>query len=996
MCDTIDTLKDIDNLNIATTFECEVNELGKHLNIGKSDFTLICQNIRSIYSNLDDFLITLANVKFEIDVIVLTECRLSSHKPIPLLPGYCAYFTVCQLNQNDGVVVYVKDTIKHNTKEIKLSQASCLQLEILNNTILCIYRSPSTTNTENFVSSLDAHLETLKSKNKGIIITGDININIISKQNEPLHEQKNRMNYLNTLSAHGILAGHSIPTREKNCLDHIMLKINKIKYSATIAILHTTTTDHFTAFLCLSKLKTKPKITKTKSKIDFEKALDYLKQSNIAELLYCNDVDIVIDSLTYKLTQSIKLNTVNSTIPSNRRIIKPWITPGILRCIRNRNKLQLKARNEPFNEYNKIIYIRYRNYCNKIIKQSKRNYERQLLSLSVKNSKLLWRNIKNITYTNNSNSPNVELLNLKSHPSASANFANNYFANIGKHLAEKITNTQLFLNSDMGSHHTQPNSFVLLRTDQNEVHDILMSLRSDSAPGWDDIQTGFLKMANVEVVPVITHLANLCFNKGVFPSSLKRAIITPVYKSGDRDEISNYRPISVLSVITKIIEKLLNTRLIKYLDRFDILSPFQFGFRQGKSTEDAVTALTSEIVEHLDSKKKCISVFLDLKKAFDTVSVPILIYKLQKIGLRGIPLALFRDYLSNRKQQVKLGTYISEKAEVSYGVPQGSVLGPTLFLLYINDLCNMQLKNAKIISYADDTAVIFSGETWEDVRVNAEQGLKQIDRWLRSNILTLNTSKTNYICFSICNGTQPSADFKIKLHNCHTHQFPGACSCPSLQKVAQTKYLGIIVDQRLSWYPHLEFVTNRIRKLIWIFKTLRYVMPRVVAGRRGSDRNLIKEIYISLAQSVLVYCIPIWGGAAKTRFLEIERAQRSLIKVMYFKNMRYPTDLLYQESILLTVRQLYISHTVLRRHNNLPYDPNLINRRRWDRIVNQPKTNTVFAKRQFNSRAAFLYNKLNKEINIYSNLYYDCKKKIINWLQIKNYTETEKLLETIT
>lgn len=174
---------------------------------------------------------------------------------------------------------------------------------------------------------------------------------------------------------------------------------------------------------------------------------------------------------------------------------------------------------------------------------------------------------------------------------------------------------------------------MLLNADNKKVHSVLIELKTKSAPGWDNIPTRFLKLAGKEVVPIITHLSNLCFDKGVFPKLLKQSIITPVYKNGDGEDVNNYRPISVLPAISKIIEKLINQRLLCYLNYFNILSELQYGFRGEKNTEDAVTALTSLMVDELDNKAKCLAVFLDLKKAFDTVSIPILVRKMEDVGI---------------------------------------------------------------------------------------------------------------------------------------------------------------------------------------------------------------------------------------------------------------------------------------------------------------------------------------------------------------------------
>jgi hypothetical protein len=793
------------------------------------------------------------------------------------------------------------------------------------------------------------------------------------------------------LSLHGILTGHTLPTREDNCLDHFMLRIDKTKFSAFIAILNTTTTDHFTTFLTLSKQNKNIAQNKTKITIDYDGALMHLENKSLAELLYSDDPIEIIERLLTILNNALTDNSYIKSIPNSKRILKPWVTQGMLRCIKNRNALQKKFRADKQNELLKTTYTRYRNFCNNLLKKLKRKYDRDLLSKSIKNSKLLWQNIKNITFSNKSHSQNIELINIKATPTDSAEFVNNFFVNIGKQLAEEIQCNSNGSASGLDRIPNQLNSFALLETVDSEVNSTLMSLKSDSSPGWDNIPTRFLKVAARIVVPIITHLTNLCIRKGTFPAALKRSIVTPVYKSGERDNVSNYRPISILPALSKVLEKILNGRLLEYLNKYNILSPFQFGFRQGRSTEDAVVALSSLVTENLDCGNHCLAVFLDLKKAFDTVSVPILIHKMEKIGIRGTPLSLFTSYLSNRKQRVKLDRLTSGDVDVTYGVPQGSVLGPTLFLIYINELCNMKMKNAKVFSYADDTAIIFTGKTWDEVKASAELGLSQVAAWLNSNLLTLNTEKTNYICFSIDKRKQPLGGFNIKIHTCGDSAQKATCDCSEIRKVTQTKYLGVLIDERLCWYPHLEQVIGRVRKLTWIFRTLRHVVPRKPTNI--NQKNLLNEIYASLVQSVLVYCIPIWGGAAKTRYLGLERAQRALLKVMYFKKRRFPTSELYRFSNVLSVRKLYVLNTVLKKHKDLPYDSKIIKSRRKYSIVQIPVTKTKFAAVQYTSRSAYLYNKLNKVIYFYDKHLRASKKLIINFLNNVSYEETELLLQ---
>lgn len=761
-----------------------------------------------------------------------------------------------------------------------------------------------------------------------------------------------------------------------------MIRLEVNINTAQVTVFNTTVTDHNLVLLQLSKTSSYEAPTKSKLVVDFDGAFKTLISTSTPLSEMPNSPDEFANSLIDIIKTAIQQNSKLIYSSNNKRILKPWITPGALRCIRLRNNLQQKVDKDPHNVILKLTYKRFRNFCSNLIKKLKRQHHSELIDKSANNPRKFWNTVNEITRYKPPKSNNVALLNLKTLPLDSVNCVNNYFASIGSNLADKIVGDSSTRRRGLASptyNYSLTSSFVLLDTDDNEVESILMSLDSGSSPGWDGISTGFLKHARAFAVPYIRNLANLCFNTGVFPSALKRSIVTPVYKSGDRGDVNNYRPISILTSISKIIEKLLNNRLVNFLNKFNLVSNSQYGFRKGLSTQDAILDLTSTIVGEVDKGSKCLTVFLDLKKAFDTVSVPILINRLECLGIRDTPLMLFKSYLQERSQVVKINNIHSDKATPSFGVPQGSVLGPTLFLIYINDLCNLRGVGGRIFSYADDTALVFTGSTWDTVKISAERGLLNVSYWLRDNLLTLNTEKTNYICFTPSNKSQPDHNFDIKIHTC-SDSGNLICNCPTIEKVRQTKYLGIMLDQQLNWHSHLELLTNRTRKLIWVFKSLRQVM----------NNKLKNKIYVALAQSVLTYCIPIWGGADKTHFLALERAQRSLIKVIYSKPYRFPTDKLYKMSGLLTVRKLYILNLILACHKSLPYI-DLNHKRRKDVVAPVTATRTAFARRQYRAQSTYMYNKVNKILSIFPMLSYTCKRALAEWLDSLSYEEVEKL-----
>ena len=399
--------------------------------------------------------------------------------------------------------------------------------------------------------------------------------------------------------------------------------------------------------------------------------------------------------------------------------------------------------------------------------------------------------------------------------------------------------------------------------------------------------------------------------------------------------------------------------------------------------------LIDNITDGLDNGNKCIGIFLDLKKAFDTVSIPLLLKKLELLGLRGLPLAWFSSYLTGRKQFVRLeDDVISDTESISFGVPQGSVLGPTLFLVYINELCRLDLGPAKIVTFADDTAIIFKGRTWTDVKRKTELGMRLVSNWLIDNLLTLNTLKTKFIAFHITNRTAPDRNIVIKIHDndCDNTSF---CTCKVIDRTEHIKYLGVIVDENLRWQRHIDYICDRSRKILHVFKKLRYAV----------DAATLKSIYFALGQSILTYCIAIWGGTAKTTLIKLERAQRTTLKVMYNKPFRFSTQELYREIQVLSIRQLYIQKILLRFHRTALSTMRVIENDKIKRHVpgrfrpwNIPKTKTNFACRSPYYMEPFLYTRVNNVLLLSNMTRSQCKSAIFKWLVLRDYNDTESLL----
>lgn len=293
-------------------------------------------------------------------------------------------------------------------------------------------------------------------------------------------------------------------------------------------------------------------------------------------------------------------------------------------------------------------------------------------------------------------------------------------------------------------------------------------------------------------------------------------------------------------------------------------------------------------------------------------------------------------------------------------------------------MCNLKLTHGSVVTFADDTVLFFSGNGWAETNKYAEEGFRLVTRWLDRNLLTLNVKKTKYITFSIRSKGQPhQSAINIKAHYCNNND---NCDCLKLESTNEIKYLGILIDQSLNWKPQIKALTGRIRKLLFVFKTLRHIC----------DANQIISVYYALCQSITTYCISSWGGCPKSTIITAERAQRAILKLITFKPRRYSTSLLYKELPVLSVRQCYLLKICQEQHC-FPPDQTL-GIRRSDRVYKIPKCRTKFAQHFSNFMGPYIYNNISKKIELQSLNAYSYKMVVKEFIKIMTYDEIENLI----
>ena len=896
------------NLSNKNSYVCE-SELSSFGADGS--FSIMHINCRSLLQKCTQ-LGTLLN-RTTVSVVALTETWLNEYtKDSVHLSGY-SFVACCRKHKlGGGVGFLVANGIDYKVIDIPLQVDNdvieCQFIDVLLNgkrvLIGSIYRPPNT-KIEDFNDDLEKILTcNVLHRYKHMFLAGDFNIDLLKVDSHQATKQ-----FFDLLTSHYLLPTIYRPTRITETNATLIDNIFTSAYSECekSAIICSDLSDHLPVIVsCYQTPKMDKNITKYKRCYspdaikNFKDLLVDINWEDITES--CRNKDV---NNAYAMFHKKYLEIYNICFPIQKIIFsgkkcpkQPWITPALIKSCNVKSKLYKKYQMNP-STVNKTKFCTYRNKLKSLLKIAEKSYYSDLFMKCRGDLTKTWKNIKMIIHGSTVSKLPTEFTYNNNSVSGTKNIAetfNQYFLNVGVKLADKIKPSTVKYNTFLPGEYM--NSLYFYPTEPCEVISTCSLLKNKSSSGYDKIVSWVAKTTISTVAEPLAEIINCSLETGMVPDELKIAKVIPVYKAGAKNEFSNYRPISILPFFSKIFEKIVYARLINYLNKLDILTPSQYGFRKKSSTYMALVDICDQITNSIDNRDYCAGVFIDLSKAFDTIDHTILLTKLQHYGIRGVALDWFKSYLTNRAQFVSIESVNSDNGDITCGVPQGSILGPLLFLIYINDIyCSSSV--LKFILFADDTNLFYSSKSISDLQHVLNHEMAALSDWFKANKLSLNIDKTSYILFCANNARRiPEPSFELYIESI------------KVKRVESCKFLGVYLDEKMTWKTHIDQITSKMSKSIGIISRTKHILPKYV----------LHTLYYTMIFPYLHYCNIVWASTYPSRLEKIIVLQKRIIRIISLCNYREHTSNLFKELHILKFPDITFLQTALfmfRVHNKL-------------------------------------------------------------------------------
>ena len=884
----------------------EIHELG--LIHGTKDLTIFHGNVGSLPKNQNKIEELFRDAQKLPDIICTTETKLLKGKDVPSKVGIKGYeFEHCPTpTDKGGAGIFVADYLDFDIRNdlyLNMERIEDIWIQLKQNkdkkdnpdceqlVIGVIYRHPGSQYKE-FENRLCDTISLLNRNQTKFVIVGDVNINYMK-----MNVVTDITNYFNNLQGAGCLSFINRATRvvqrgkrwQTSCPDHVYSNLHSEKVESNI--ITSNISDHFSTIVTIKGVKNKH-IPKTDVYVR-KKVLSQVEWNNFNNELQksLNEINFLDENVHEITNQIIEIyqKLVDKYMPLRKLtrkeksfFYKPWLTKGIQTSMKTRDflhKQSIKLKTESAEKE----YKKFKKFVIRIQAKSFNSFHSNKITKNFRNKKKLWESIGEVTKHKKRKNLIIKRLTNNGNEIRGtqeiANCLNNHFNSIGNTMAAKIHNPSAHNDQSLTHIPFVQDSVKFNNSTLEELKKLIRELKVNKAPGSDGINSFIIKKTEKLIAPVLVKLFNKCMDNGIFPDSLKIASIIPLHKGGVKNEATNYRPISLLPLFSKIFEKVIKHRLITFLDKNNLITDNQFGFRKSHSTELAVIDIQNTLLKNLDNNKLTCTIFLDLAKAFDSVNHNILLKKLERYGIRGMPLKLMKSYLSNRQHLTKLDGITSSLKLLEIGVPQGSVLGPLLFLLFINDLPLVTDFNVKL--FADDTFLSLEGNDLTLLQRKANAELRKVSKWFSENKLTLNVSKSKYMI--IRRGYRKSDNiFSLKFNG------------KKMEQCSTYKYLGLHIDEKLNWKNHVKYLCEKLSKMCGIFAKLRHCC----------NKALLRTIYFALVESHLQYCNIIWGSASEKTLAPLVKLQDKIIRIICFAQPETRIEDLYNDLKLLDLTQL--------------------------------------------------------------------------------------------